>query len=236
MPHHAAFALALLTTIGLGGAAAAQTQPIVVELFTSQSCSSCPPADALLAELARGGREDLLPLSFHVTYWDRLGWRDRFSLAEATNRQRRYAETVVANAYGRGTLYTPQIVVQGRHDAVGSNRNAVRAAIAQAAAAPRLPIRLAWRGESLALSIPAAPGSATIWLIGFDREHVTAIAGGENRGRTLRYSNVVRSLRQAGSWEGQALDLVIAPPPGERAAVLLQAPSGWILGATVAPG
>src|ERR1700726_1026943 len=100
-------------------------RPIVVELFTSEGCSSCPPADALLAELA--GRPDVLALSFHVDYWDRLGWRDPFSSPDATRRQHGYAELL-----GLSTVYTPQIVVDGRWQAVGSDRADVERALGAA--------------------------------------------------------------------------------------------------------
>src|SRR2546430_9680821 len=100
-------------------------RPIVVELFTSEGCSSCPPADALLAELA--GRPDVLALSFHVDYWDRLGWKDPFSSPDATRRQHGYAEP-----FGISTGYTPQMVVDGRWQAVGSDRSEVEQALGSA--------------------------------------------------------------------------------------------------------
>src|ERR1700746_3918568 len=105
--------------------AAAGGRPIVVELFTSEGCSSCPPADALLAELA--GRPDLLALSFHVDYWDGLGWKDPFSSPDATRRQRGYADLL-----GLATVYTPQMVVDGRWQAVGSDRSEVEQALGSA--------------------------------------------------------------------------------------------------------
>ncbi len=197
--------------------------PVVVELFTSQSCSSCPPADALLVELAQ--RPDVLALSFHVTYWDRLGWRDRFSLREATERQRAYATTM-----GRNQIYTPQAVVQGRTDAVGSNRAAVAAAIRDATPGA-VPLRLAAGPEQVSLSISAGLGSGELWLIGHDRRHVTSIGGGENGGRTLTYANVVRSIARIGAWHGGTHRQSVARPVGERIAVLLQAADGEILGA-----
>ncbi len=218
-----------------GAAAEPASPPVVLELFTSQSCSSCPPADALLAELARGGDDRLLPLAFHVTYWDRLGWKDPFSLPEATERQRRYAAL-----WGRDNVFTPQMVVQGARDAVGSDRRAVMAAIeaARAAAAEGPAMRLApgEGGAGLALSVGAGRGSGTLWLVGFDPRHVTEVRAGENGGRNLVHTQVVRSLRQAGAWRGEALRLILpAPAGGERAAVLLQAPDGRILSAAALP-
>ncbi|MBR0655898.1 DUF1223 domain-containing protein [Plastoroseomonas arctica] len=200
--------------------------PVVVELFTSQSCSSCPAADALLVELAQ--RAEVLALSFHVTYWDRLGWRDRFSLREATDRQRAYATTM-----GRNQVYTPQAVVQGRADAVGSDRAALLGAIGAARAAT-VPLRLVAGSDQVSLGIGAGIGAGGLWLVGYDRRHVTAIGAGENGGRTLTHANVVRSLARIGDWHGGAHQQSVARPAGERVAALLQAPDGGILGAATA--
>ena len=204
--------------------------PIVVELFTSQSCSSCPPADALLAELSRT-RTDILALSFHVTYWDRLGWKDLYSLPQATERQRRYSAL-----QGRVGLYTPQLVAGGRHQAIGSDRPAVLAAIAATAAdEPGVELRLTRDADGLALSAGAGPGAGTLLLVGFDPSHTTRVASGENAGRTLSEVNVVRSLTPVGAWHGEALSLRARRPAGERTAVLLQAEDGRVMGAAVLP-
>src|SRR5712671_4480747 len=118
-------------------AAQAGERPIVVELFTSQGCSSCPPADALLAELAK--RPDVLALSFHVDYWDRLGWKDPYSSRAATDRQNRYAKLLALH-----TVYTPQIVVDGKWEAVGSDRADVERALDLARRdRPEVPVTLA---------------------------------------------------------------------------------------------
>lgn len=207
----------------LARTARAAGNPVVVELFTSQSCSSCPPADALLGELA--GRDDVLALSFHVTYWDRLGWRDRFSLNEATDRQRAYAR-----ALSGGQLYTPQVVVQGRADAVGSDRRAVLAAIGAARPAP-IGLALTATDRQLRIAIAEGAGGGTVCLIGFDPHHVTRIGGGENGGRTLAHTNVVRSVATIGAWQGRPTQLTAPRPAGERVAVLLQGADGAILGA-----
>jgi hypothetical protein len=204
-------------------------QLVVVELFTSQSCDSCPPADAFLRELR--DRPDVLVLSWHVTYWNNLGWRDRFSLAEATERQRRYAGTLRGGRYGNGQVYTPQAVVQGVRDAVGSDRPAVLAAMREAARAEAMALRLSRDGDALLAEVPAGSGRGTLRLVGFDREHVTQVASGENRGRTLAHANVVRGVAQLGGWEGQALRLHSPAPTGEHAALLLQGVDGRIMGA-----
>lgn len=206
-------------------------QPLVAELFTSQSCNSCPPADALLVELARD-RPELLVLSFHVTYWDNLGWRDSFSLEESTRRQRRYAATIRHSAYGPGQIYTPQLVVQGRRDVVGSNRRAVLAAIAAEAEAARPGVALqVTDGATATVQAGEGRGTGTLLLVGYDPRHVVPVRGGENGGRSLTYANVVRGIATASRWQGQALRVQAARPPGERLAVLLQSTDGDILAA-----
>lgn len=205
---------------------AAPPRPVVVELFTSQGCSSCPPADALLTELARN--PNILPLAFHITYWNNLGWRDPFSLEAGTDRQRAYQRSLHTD-----TIYTPQMVVEGQADVIGSDRASVAAAIARATIAN--PIRLTTRSsaQGLEVEVGAGQGDAKILLIGYDSQHKTVVARGENAGRSLSETNIVRSLTVLGSWNGKAITLASAPPAAERAAVLLQAPDGRILGAAI---
>lgn len=211
--------------------AAAQQMPVVVELFTSQSCSSCPPADAFLSELS-ATRGDVLALDLHVTYWDRLGWKDPYSLDAATARQKTYADLL-----GSDQIYTPQMVIGGRREAVGSDRSQVIAAIAAAKAdAARdaaVPLDIAIDGSHLRVGAGAGHGSATLLLVGFDARHTTAVRGGENGGRTLSEVNVVRSIDAVAAWDGRALAVTVDRPPGERAALLLQAPDGHFLGAAL---
>jgi hypothetical protein len=208
--------------------AGASLSPVVVELFTSESCSSCPPADALLAGLAHD--PSLLPLAFHVDYWNQLNWRDRFSSPAATARQRDYAATL-----GSG-VYTPQIVVNGTSQAVGSDQAAVHQAIQAArAAANATPLSLTAASGHVAVHVGAGAGSGTLLLIGFDHQHTTSVGGGENDGRTLLEANVVRSMQQIGQWDGAARDVMAEMPAGERVAVLLQAPDGRILAAAATP-
>lgn len=212
---------------GLGSAQPAR-RPVVVELFTSQGCSYCPPADAILAELARD-RPELLALSFHVTYWNNLGWQDPFSFAAATERQQRY----VALAVGP-QVYTPAMVVDGRHDVIGSDRAGIEKTLARASAeaAAAAPVDIARAGGSLIITVGAGTGHGTILLLGYDRRHQTRIGRGENSGRTLLEANIVRSMTVAGSWTGQAMHLHVATPPGEDFAVLVQAEDGRMLGAS----
>jgi hypothetical protein len=202
---------------------------VVVELFTSEGCSSCPPADEVLSDLARS-RPDVLPLAFHITYWDRLGWPDPFALRAATDRQRAYAATL-----GLDSIYTPQMVVDGKLDVVGSDRGGVLDALRHAAAAlpPTVSLRLARAGGQVTLDVGeggrAREGS--LLLVGYDAAHRTSVARGENAGRTLTESNVVRGLVRVADWHGAKLTVQAAAPAGERLAAILQAPDGQVLGA-----
>ena len=219
--------LSLALCLLLGAApASAGARPVVVELFTSEGCSSCPPADALLVELAN--RPDILALSFHVDYWDGLGWKDPFSSREATHRQERY-RTLLDLA----TVYTPQIVVDGRWDAVGSDRAEVERALDLARRDRRdIPVALTVdRGNALIkFSAVADAASASVLLIGFDRRHVDKVKGGENGGRTLAHADVVRGVNEVGS-----AGAIVAPIRWQcdRVAAIVQAKDGRILGVAV---
>ncbi len=206
--------------------AEAADRPIVVEHFTSQGCSSCPPANAFLNELSKQ-RADVLPLAFHVTYWDYLGWKDPFSLQTATERQARYGQR-----FGDGS-YTPEIVVDGETGLVGSYRDGVNSAIAKARANLRTAadVRIIAREGKVSIDVGPGKGAAKVLLIGFDREHITSVGRGENRGRTMPESNVVRSFRPVGDWHGAAVHIDQPFPDGEEVAVILEAPDGRIIGA-----
>ena len=208
-------------------AARAAPRPLVVELFTSQGCSSCPPADAIVAGLART-RPDILPLTFHVTYWNDLGWQDPFSLAAATDRQRRYVALSVSP-----DVYTPALVIDGRRDVVGSDEAAVSAGLVRGEGemASDVDVGIVRSDGALGVTVGAGTGRGTVVLVGYDREHRTHVGRGENGGRTLLEANVVRSMTTIGQWSGQAIRLRTVPPAGEQAAVLLQAENGRILGA-----
>jgi hypothetical protein len=206
-------------------AAPAQARPVVVELFTSQACSSCPPADALLATLAKN--PSILPLSFNVTYWNSAAWTDHDALQAGTDRQYWYAS--LGNSQ---QVYTPEAVVDGTAQLVGSNGPGVRAAIATAQAAPAgdVPVALSG-GPMLTVALGAGSGPATVWLFGYDAVHTTHIGGGENGGAVLTEVNVVRSISNLGSWTGQKMAFTMSRPVGQHMAVLLQTASGAILGA-----
>ncbi len=204
----------------------------VVELFTSQGCSSCPPADAFLGELAK--RDDLLALSVHVDYWDYIGWKDPFASASNTQRQRDYASN-----FRLRYVYTPQMVIQGAFHATGSDRAKVLASIEKAAKAKRVPVTFERKQGKIHVAIPGAhtTDEAAVWLALFDRKHETAIRRGENGGRTLRYYNVVRKMVRIGTWSGQEMKIPTGIT-GEMAAgrdscgVILQSlKTGRILGA-----
>ena len=207
--------------------------PVVVELYTSQGCSSCPPADALLGELAM--RQDLIALSMHVDYWDYIGWTDTFASPIVTARQRSYARSLNSRY-----VYTPQMVIDGEHDVVGSRRNDVRDLIARAAAESKpLAIRFE-RQDGGRIVIPAGPApteGATVWLAVYDDKHETTVERGENGGRVLSYYNVVRELEEVGRWNGEELviplDLAGAMQRGRAgcAVIVQQGRTGPILGA-----
>ncbi len=207
-------------------AALAAERPVVVELFTSQGCSSCPPADAYLRDLSKD-RADVLPLAFHVTYWDGLGWKDPYSMQAATQRQDQYGRR-----FGDGS-YTPEIVVDGAAGMVGSRRSDVGAAIERAKRTSRTAaaVSVTKSGAQVSIQVGSGSGSGRILLIGFDREHTTAIGRGENGGRTLTEANIVRSIRSVGQWSGAALHINEQFPEGQDVAVVLEAPDGQIVGA-----
>jgi hypothetical protein len=205
-------------------------RPTLLELFTSEGCSSCPPADELLAELA--GRRDVLALSFHVDYWDRLGWKDPFSSPDATRRQHVYADLL-----GLATVYTPQTVVDGRWQAVGSDRSEVEQALGSSRHnRDDVSIALAVDHDRAQITLGQGGGgvAATLLLIGFDRRHVSAVARGENGGRTLAHVDVVRSIEEVAPFDGRAraIELPICSPC-DRIAAILQARDGRVLGVAV---
>jgi hypothetical protein len=223
-----------LAAFSLHGAVADEAaRPVVVELFTSQGCSSCPPADAYFRELARRG--DVIPLAYHVDYWNYIGWVDPFASKETTQRQRDYARSL-----GQRYVYTPEIVVAGTRHEDGTKREAIEKLIAAARDAPPGPaIALSRIGErNLRISIAgrdSAAGEAVVWLVKFDREHWTKIAQGENEGRTLGEFQVVRSFRQIAAWHGETLEMELpSEATGDGCAVLLQrGGSGPILAASM---
>ncbi|PKQ05726.1 MAG: hypothetical protein CVT73_11270 [Alphaproteobacteria bacterium HGW-Alphaproteobacteria-12] len=196
---------ALLAAVTLASLPArAGESPVVVELFTSQGCASCPPADAFMRELAN--RDGVIALSFNVDYWNYLGWEDTLASPAHTERQRAYARRL-----GLSGVYTPQMVVNGTAEGVGSKRDRIEQEIADARTEP-FPVEISFtdKGETLKLDIGAgkAPGQpVTLWLIRFTKEESVEIGKGENRGRTMVYAHAVRELTPVGMWNGEAMSV-----------------------------
>lgn len=214
--------IALFAMVGAcaapSSAAADAANPAVVELYQSQGCSSCPPADAVLNALA--DRPDILALSFAVTYWDQLGWKDTFASPAFTRRQWDYA-----HAGGRSFVATPQMVVNGRGAVTGNDRTQVDEAIRRFARPATGP---AIARDGAAASISRGKGKAVVWLVRYDpRTIAVPIRAGENGGRTIAHRNIVRQLVRLGQWTGAAARFAIpAAPAGLSSAVLIQEGAG----------
>jgi hypothetical protein len=244
-----ALAAGLAGFAGLGPArsqdashAASDSSPpkAVVELFTSQGCSSCPAADALLNRLAR--RDDIIAISLSVDYWDYLGWKDTLAQPKFSDRQKAYAK-----ALGDGMVYTPQMVVNGLVHVNGSDEARIQNAIAKTEktfAASRVPVRMTAVDGRLVIETGAAPPGtsarqATLWLAVIARSVAVPITRGENKGKTVTYANVVRELIPIGMWSGKPMSVQLARhsfmrKDAERCAVLLQQGRGGpIIGAAL---
>ncbi len=237
----AAIALALSWPTAVANAGS-PAKPTVVELFTSQSCYSCPPAEAFLGELAQ--RDDVIALEFHVDYWNDLNygaagkWRDLFSKPAYSRRQRVYAQSLPG-----GRVYTPQMVIDGRYEAVGTRRTDVLGAIQRAdgTAAEHLNVAVSSRpsgGVAIRLDGPVkSPG--VIWLVRYDKVYRTDVKAGENKGKALTNYNIVRSLQRLGDWRGstQVIEVPdLALGAGQSCAVIVQSEAqGPMLGAAACP-
>ena len=239
-----ACAVLLVTALGGYGPAAgapAARRPVVVELYTSQGCSSCLPADALLAKLTKRG--DVLPLSLSVTYWDMLGWKDTLASENNTRRQKAYAA-----AMGHGAVYTPQMIVDGITDVVGSREGQVLSAIdarARDGDGDSVPIAVHETKDELHIGVGASQdrsaAPATVWLFHLKAAATVAIGGGENDGRTMTYHNVVGDLRAVGQWKGDPLTIDLPRSameglPHDSVAVVVQRGGyGHVVGAAMLP-
>ncbi len=242
---HIAFVAVMACSVS--AAATAGETRAVLELFTSQGCSSCPAADKLLGELAHD--RSLITMSLPVDYWDYLGWKDTLALHGHTNRERAYAQS-----RGDREVYTPQVVVNGVAHVLGSDRAAIEDAIAQTrnSAAPlKLPVSMTVADGKISVSVSAADGEqrpAEVWLCPITGKVEVTIERGENHGRTLTYTNVVRRWVKLGEWDGKAhtYGLPVADLPNanfslndiDRLAVIVQsgaaAMPGEMLGAATA--
>jgi len=214
--------------------------PVVVELFTSQACSSCPPADRLLGQLAQ--REGLIALSMPVHYWNHLGWKDTLSRAEHSERQRQYARKL-----GLPNVYTPQIVVGGREQTIGSRARQVQAAIRKVRgqqAHGSIPVEIKLRDNTFVVRIGAGNlgdqhDAATILVVPVLSKRTVNIKHGENRGKSITYHNVSRKLMRVGKWHGEAKTLTldhdeVMVGDTDRCAIILQDDAtGVILGAAM---
>lgn len=232
-----AFAAMLLAATG--HASAGGKRPVLVELYTSQGCSSCPPADALLARLA--DRKDVIALSLPITYWDMLGWKDTLASEANTRRQKAYAQLM-----GHGGVYTPQMIVEGVNDIVGSREAAVEAAIdARAADGRTVPVTLTASPHKLRVAVGAGGErgeDATIWMFEVMPKASVAIHAGENEGRSMTYRNVVRDVKAVGMWKGQSVSLdlpredALNEPHDGVAVVVQEGGYGRVIGAAFLSG
>ncbi|QND16373.1 DUF1223 domain-containing protein [Rhizobium leguminosarum bv. trifolii] len=211
----------------------------VVELFTSQGCSSCPPADAAFRKLVNQG--DVIALAYHVDYWNYLGWADTLSSKENTERQYGYAKTM-----GRSNVYTPQAIVNGRGHLAGADLNGINSQIDTYSSEGNgltVPISAAMRGDELEIKIGAGQGKANVVMVYFDKEKTIDVEKGENSGQKISYLHSVTNVETVGMWDGKATSLtlpasVLQRPQLEGCAILLQSATAdgdpaAILGATV---
>ena len=203
-------------------------RPAVVELFTSQGCSSCPPAEAVLGKLAV--RPDVIALAFHVDYWDNEAWHDRYSIPQAVPRQASYVRGL-----GLSTAFTPQVVIDGRASLVGSNERQILGALP--GSSDSVPIALKFAGGAVTIELPeATPMNCDVNLAAYLSSASTAVGGGENSGRTLREYNIVRQFTTLAAWTGSPRRISVPraslPADADRVAVLLQQrDQGRIVGA-----
>ena len=208
--------LVMAVALAVSAPALAQTRPAVVELFTSQGCSSCPPAEAYVGKLTR--RTDVIALAFHVTYWDDLGWRDRFALTGAVDRQNAYARN-----FRSASVYTPQLVVDGLSGTPGTNLR-----LQAVADAVPVAVTVVDGGVHIDVGSNSHFASGDVLLVSYLRHAVSAIGRGENAGRQLEEFNIVRGIHGLGPWRGAGthFDVPIASLPGDATdvAVLVQAP------------
>lgn len=220
----------------IGGAKAVEKSdaPIVLELFTSQSCSSCPPADKILSILA-DNNDNIIALSCNVTYWNHLHWEDTLSKQFCTERQRSYARS-----FDSKRVYTPQIVINGQHEMVGSREGAIKKTINKESIKSGIkPISLSLSNNNLEIKLPETPGndSYALLLMPHGDKHTQAIPIGENKGRTVQYMNPVQDIISLGTWDGTGKTMLydVSDIEGARGYVLLAHKNG-LTGHIIAAG
>ncbi|MGB8816339.1 MAG: DUF1223 domain-containing protein [Rhizobiaceae bacterium] len=235
--------IALLMTIGIAGFGPAQADPVkgVVELFTSQSCSSCPPADKVFGEVIQRG--DVIGLAFHVDYWNYLDWKDTFSSAESTKRQRDYAQSLHSSQ-----VYTPQLIVNGIHVVSAGSPGELHKVMDEAGSGAPLPVSVSAElaDERLIVKAGTGKGEANLVLAIFEEKETVRIERGENRGKTVEYNNAVTELHTIGMWKGETLAVELPKKEylakkGYGCAVFLQRVTpegtpGEIIGAAIVSG
>ncbi|EJT03516.1 thioredoxin family protein [Rhizobium sp. CCGE 510] len=235
------FLIPLIAGVVLSGPLQAEdgTPKGVVELFTAQGCSSCPPADAAFRKLVSQG--DVIALAYHVDYWNYLGWADTLSSKENTERQYGYARTM-----GRSNVYTPQAIVNGRDHLAGADLNGINGKLDTYSGEGNgltVPISTSMRGDELEIKIGAGQGKANVVMVYFDKEKTIDVEKGENSGKKISYLHSVTNVETVGMWDGKATSLtlpasVLQRPQLEGCAILLQSATdngdpAAILGATV---
>ncbi len=202
-------ALALVASTSAFFTPAYSANPTVVELFTSQGCSSCPPADAIMGKLKL--RDDVIALTFPVDYWDYLGWKDTLASPAFSQRQRNYAK-----ARGDRQVYTPQMVMNGRIHVVGNRESSIESSIKTVARDEKIKLSMTADGDAIRVtatvddtSTSSSSGKATLWLVLFKGAETVKIGRGENRGTTITYNNVVRQMTPIGMWEGKPITITL---------------------------
>ena len=225
-----------LLTMGMPAYAATQGRPVVLELFTSQGCSSCPPADALFRQFSI--EEPVIALSYHVHYWDYLGWKDHYASEQNTQRQQRYAQ-----AGGRSGVFTPELIVDGVQSTVGSDASAVSSALVSARQDKvSVPIVLSADSKNKTLNVEVGVlekslPEAEILAIRFIPNSTTDVKAGENGGRTLSSINSVTEVLSLGMWNNKASHFQLPLHAGEGVAILVQnKQQGRIIGAIMYKG
>ncbi|WP_299040992.1 thioredoxin family protein [uncultured Tateyamaria sp.] len=208
--------LAFAALASLVTPAAAQS-PVVVELFTSQGCSSCPPADAMMHELAK--RDDVIALALHVDYWDYIGWKDEFADPAYAERQRGYAI-----AAGRRSVYTPQMIINGETDIVGARPMELSKVISDhAGKTTAVTLSVARNGDSIRIEAQSAEaqGPMIVQMLRYTPERTARITRGENAGHTLTYANVTEDWKILKEWDGITDLAISADAPGDKPLVVL---------------